>query len=104
MSICFGPEVSEAERLQQSAAAKQIRVSAEIYDELDEDVQEEFEETGTSYTATDLTFPKLDRKREEGAARAGKLGAAVEGGRVVVTTNAPATPGTWYNSKPWGGG
>lgn len=102
VSICFGPEVSEAERLQRSAAAKQIRLSAEIYDELDEDVQDEFEPTGSSYTATGLTFPKLDRKKEEDAARAGTLGAAVEGGRVIVTSNAPATPGNWYNSKPWG--
>jgi class 3 adenylate cyclase len=103
VSICFGPEVSEAERLQQAAAAKQIRVSAEIYNELEEDVQDEFEHTGSSYTATGLTFPKLDEKREEAAARTGTLGAAVEAGRIVVTPNAPTTPGNWYNSRPYGG-
>lgn len=104
VSICFGPEMSSAERLQESAAAKQIRISSEVYDQLDdENVLEEFKKSGASYVATDLTFPGLDRKKEEAAARAGSLGAAVEKGRVVVTSSAPATAGTWYNSKPWGG-
>lgn len=104
VSICFGPEVSNAEWLQQSAAAKQICISSEMYDQLeDEDVQEEFKKSGASYVATNLTLPKLDRKKEEKAARDGSLGAAVEKGRVAVTSSASATVGNWYNSKPWGG-
>jgi hypothetical protein len=80
-------------------------VSSEVYDQLsDEDVKEEFKKAGgAAYVATGLTFPKLDEKKEEEAARAGLLGASVEQGRVTVTTNAPTTPGTWYNSTPWGG-
>ncbi len=105
VTICFGPEVSEAEGLQVSSTARQIRVSSEVYDQLsDEDVKEEFKKAGgAAYVATGLTFPKLDEKKEEEAARAGLLGASVEQGRVTVTTNAPTTPGTWYNSTPWGG-
>ncbi len=104
LSICFGPEVSSAERLQQSAAAKQIRISSELYDQLDdEDVKDEFKKKGVSYVASDLTFPKLDEKKEERAARSGSLGAVVEKGAVRVSTNASAAVGTWQNSRPWGG-
>ena len=103
VSICFGPEVSSAERLQQSAAAKQIRISSEVYDQLsDEDVKDEFKKKGASYVASDLTFPKLDEKKEEKAAQTGSLGAVVEKGAVRVTSNVSAAVGTWQNSRPWG--
>ena len=102
ISICFGPEVSNAEQLQRTTGGKRIRISEEIYDQLiDEDTKKEFKYDGGSYVATDLTFPKLDEKREVGAAQAGTLGAAVEKGKVVVTTNASTTRGVWQNSKPW---
>jgi hypothetical protein len=91
ISICFGPEVSSAEYLQRVAGAKQIRISAAIFDELkDDDTKREFKEDGDCYVATGLTFPKLDEKKEEKAAREGTLGARVEKGSVVVTTAAPA--------------
>lgn len=104
VSICFGPEVSNAERLQQSAAAKQIRISSEVYDQLDdEDLENEFTKKGVSYVASDLTFPKLDQKKEEKAAQNGSLEAVVEKSVVRVTSNASATVGTWQNSRLWGG-
>ncbi|MBI2480916.1 MAG: adenylate/guanylate cyclase domain-containing protein, partial [Planctomycetia bacterium] len=57
ITICFGPEVTEAERLQTISAAKQIRISSEIYDQLDdEDLAEEFTKRGSAYVATNLTF------------------------------------------------
>ncbi|EMI55229.1 adenylate/guanylate cyclase domain-containing protein [Rhodopirellula sallentina] len=103
ITICFGPEVSEAERLQMSSSAKQIRISSKIYDELDdEDVKEEFRKRGNTYVATDLTFPALDDKKEEDAAESGRLGASVSKGRIHVTTNATApSPLPWHDSKPW---
>jgi class 3 adenylate cyclase len=102
VTICFGPEVSTAERLQMQAGAQKIRISEAIYEELDdEDVENEFSEDGGSYVATGLTFPKLDRIKEEKAARAGTLGAAVKEGIVVVTTAATPKSGAWHNSRPW---
>jgi class 3 adenylate cyclase len=102
IGICFGPEVSSAERLQMRTGAKQIRISEEVFDQLDdEDVRAEFTKDGDTYVATGLTFPKLDKIEEEKAARAGSLGAAVKEGSIVVTTAASPTTGTWHNSRPW---
>ncbi len=103
ITICFGPEVTEAERLQTISSAKQIRISSEIYDQLDdEDVKEEFTKRGSAYVATNLTFPKLDEKKEEKAAEDGTLGAIVEDSRIRVTTAAAAAAARpWRNSKPW---
>lgn len=96
-TICFGPEVSESERLQRSSAAKQIRISDEIHGQLDdEDVSEEFHRAGSSYLATGLTFPVLDKKKEEAAAEQGLLGAVVADSRIRVTTSSPG-----ISSKPW---
>ena len=72
VTICFGPEVSTAERLQIQSGAKQIRVSEAIYEQLDDDdLESEFSKDGDTYVATGLTFPKIDRKKEEKAARTG---------------------------------
>lgn len=100
-TICFGPEVTEAERLQSISSEKQIRISSEIYNQIgDEDVKNEFTKRGSAYVATGLTFPKLDEKKEEKAAEAGSLGANVEKGQIRVTTTATAAS-PWHNSKPW---
>jgi len=103
ITICFGPEVTEAERLQTISSEKQIRISTEIYEQLeDKDVKEEFTRRGSAYVATNLTFPKLDEKKEEKAAESGKLGATVKEGAVKVTTAATGTGNrTWQNSRPW---
>lgn len=104
VGICFGPSVSSAEQRQLRSTAKQIRVSEEIYHQLDDDdLRDQFTLDDDDYVAKRLTFPKLDEIKEEDAARAGSLAAVVHAGRVSVTTNASAAPGTWYNSKPWGG-
>lgn len=103
VTIFFGTEVTEAERLQSISAARQIRISAAVYDELDdEDVKEEFVRRGSAYVATGLTFPKLDEKKEEKAAESGNLGTNVAAGGVRVTTSAreDASHG-WQNSRPW---
>lgn len=102
ISICFGPEVSNAEHLQRVTGGKRIRISEKIHGQLtDEDVKEEFKSDGDSYVANGLTFPKLDEKREDKAARDGTLGANVEKGKIVITTSAATTPGVWHNSKPY---
>lgn len=105
ITICFGPEVTEAERLQRISGAEQIRVSREVYDQLeDEDVSEEFVPRGATYVATKLTFPKLDEKKEERAAEKGSLGTRVENGGIRVTTAAGTSASgsqSWQNSKPW---
>lgn len=103
ITMCFGLEVTEAERLQNISGAQQIRIASEVYDQLeDEDVTEEFVRRGGAYVATGLTFPKLDEKKEETAAESGNLGTRVENGGVRVTTQAdrPASQ-LWQNSKPW---
>ncbi|HZZ77250.1 MAG TPA: adenylate/guanylate cyclase domain-containing protein [Gemmataceae bacterium] len=103
VSICFGPEVSTAENLQMRTGPKGIRISEAIYQQLnDEDVEKEFSDDGDTYVATGLTFPKLDRIKEEKAARAGTLGAVVREGRVIVTSAAALQTGPWHTSKPWG--
>lgn len=105
VGICFGPEVSSAEQLQLRTGAKQISISEEIYDQLDdEEVRGEFTQDGDTYVATGLTFPKLDRIKETKAARAGNLGASVKGGIVSVTTAPTPRTGTWHNSRPWRAG
>jgi len=106
ITICFGPEVTEAEHLQTISNAKQIRISSEIYDQLDdEDITEEFTKRGSAYVATDLTFPKLDEKKEEKAAESGSLAASVDNGRIRVTTTATAPAARpWQDSKPWRSG
>jgi class 3 adenylate cyclase len=102
VGICFGPEVSSAERLQLRTGARKIRISEEVYDQLDdEDIRGEFRQDGDTYVVTGLTFPKLDWIKEEKAARAGGLGAAVKEGNIVITTAATPTSGTWHNSRPW---
>ena len=56
VGICFGPEVSAAEWLQLRTGAKQVRISEEVYDQLnDEDVWGEFTQDGNTYVATGLT-------------------------------------------------
>ena len=102
INICFGPEVSEAERLQVISSEKQIRISTSIYEELDdEDITEEFTKRGSAYVATALTFPKLDEKKEEKAAENGSLAATVENGRVHVSTSVGTVTRPWHSSKPW---
>lgn len=104
ITIHLGPEVTEAERLQMISEAKQTRISSSIYDQLDdEDITEEFAKRGSAYVADDLTFPKLDEKKEEKAAESGTLGASVNEGKVIVTTESTTTNTTrpWRNSKPW---
>jgi class 3 adenylate cyclase len=102
IGICFGPEVSVAEALQRSTGAKKIRISEAIYEELDdEDLKSEFVQDGDTYVATNLTFPRLDRIREERAANDGSLGAAVKAGGIVVTSKASPATGAWQNSQPW---
>jgi class 3 adenylate cyclase len=103
INICFGPEVSEAERLQVISSEKQIRIASDIYDQLDDDcVTEEFTKRGNAYVATNLTFPKLDDKREEDAAEANRLAASVSRGQVhVATSNTKSSDQSWHNSKPW---
>lgn len=105
VGICFGPEVSSAERLQLRTGAKQIRISEEIYNQLDdEDVRGAFTQDEGTYVATELTFPKLDLVKEEKAARAGNLGASVKDGVVSVTTATTSNSGAWRNSRPWSSG
>jgi class 3 adenylate cyclase len=103
INICFGPEVTEAERLQVISSEKQIRISHEVYEELDdEDITEEFTKRGAAYVATGLTFPRLDEKKEEKAAEQGSLGARVSEGRIKVTATATASAARpWHDSKPW---
>jgi len=103
ISICFGPEVTEAEWLQTISAAKEIRISNEIYDQLDDaDVTEEFTKREEGYVSKNLTRPKLDEKKEEKAAEAGSLGACVNEGQIKVTTeSSKQAVRPWHDSKPW---
>ena len=99
--ICLGPQVSAAEELQLQSRAEHTRISEAVYDELeDDDMKDEFKKDGVSYVAKKLTFPKLDKKKEEKAAEEGTLGTRVEDNRVRVTT-AATTARPWKDSKPW---
>lgn len=106
ITINFGPEVTEAERLQVLSEAKQTRISSEIYNQLDdEDVIEEFTKRGNAYVATNLTFPKLDEKKEEKAAEAGTLSSKVQNGHIKVKIDSKtADNSSWHSSKPWSSG
>lgn len=97
-AICLGPEVTSAERLQLRSGAKQIRISEQIYEAIDDEkIKEEFRKEGRSYVATGLTFSCLDEKEEEEeeeAVRRGTLGAASTGSCINVVPKAllPARP------------
>lgn len=102
ITMCFGRESTEAERLQRISAAKQIRISADIYDELDDDdLRDEFTKSGKAYVATGLTFGKLDVKQEESAAKANQLRAEARNGRIRVTTKASDATERSVATKPW---
>ncbi|TWU16694.1 adenylate/guanylate cyclase domain-containing protein [Allorhodopirellula heiligendammensis] len=102
ITMCFGRESTEAERLQRISVAKQIRISAEVYDELDDDdLRDEFTKSGKAYVATGLTFGKLDDKQEESAAKADLLRAEARDGRVLVTTKASEATERGVATKPW---
>lgn len=102
IGISFGPELSSAERLQMRTGARQISISEEVFDQVDdEEVLAKFAKDRDGYVATGLTLPELDRLREEKAVRAGSFGAAIKDGNVVVTTAASPMTGTWHNSRPW---
>lgn len=94
--VCLGPAVDSAQRLQRKSNGSEIRIAEEIYDALDDDcLKTQFAKDGDTYLATDLTFPRLDRLRQEEAAKAGKLGATVTGDRVLVNTSGAS------QTKPW---
>ena len=94
--VCLGPEVTAAQDLQQMSAAKQIRISEDVYNAMSDDVvKKEFKKDGAAYVATGTTFPSLDEKRDEAEARAGVLGASVVGDRVQVSTASAS------QSRPW---
>ncbi len=94
--VCLGPAVDAAQKLQRKTDGEQIRISEEVYEALnDETVKAQFTKENSSYVATGLTFPKLDRLREEEASKAGKLGASVSGERVRISTSGSG------QSKPW---
>ena len=102
ITICFGRESTEAERLQELSAAKQIRISSEAYDQLDDDdLRDEFTKSGKAYVATGLTFGKLDEKQEASAAKADELKAEARDGRIRVTTKACEATERSVASKPW---
>jgi len=100
--LCLGPNVTAAEQLQLQSGAQHIRISETVHGQLeDDDIKNQFKRDGDSYVAKKLTFPKLDEIKEENAAEAGTLGAAVERSRIQVTTAATSSTRPWRNSKPW---
>lgn len=93
--VCLGPSVETAENHQLASHGGEIRISGDVYEHLEGGVlKDQFKKDGDSYLATDLTFRKLDELEAQAAAKAGKLGAAVEGARVHVTPRVPQT-------RPW---
>jgi class 3 adenylate cyclase len=98
--ICIGPEVDIAEDLQLASKAKQIRISQAIYDTIErEAIKDEFEKDGTSYVATELTFPKIEENEAKKAARAGTLGGKSSHGKVETITTASVQAKPWTNEK-----
>ena len=95
--VCLSPKVTSAQDLQMASSAEQIRISADVYDGLDDELKDEFVKSGASYVATGLTFPDLDEKQEEKAARSGRLGATIVGPYVQVTTKSPTQTRPWSN-------
>ena len=96
--VCLGPEVAEAERLQLRSSGGETRISATLYELLENGgVKEEFEKKDGAYSATGITFPRLDEKEEEAAAMAGTLTAVARGDRVSPVTDAGQSP------RPWSG-
>ena len=99
--IAFGIAVTRAEKLQQQSAAQQIRQTEPIYDELDDDIKEEFKKHGDSFVAKRLTFRRLDEINEEQAAENNSLAALVEDNRIVIATSSQTDNRNWQSSKPW---
>lgn len=94
--VCLGPSVDAARLRQQKSNAKQVHISEDVYGALTDDlVKKQFQKHGASYVATGVTFPSLDRQRQEEAANAGRLGAEVTEDRIRVVTAAP------HQTRPW---
>jgi class 3 adenylate cyclase len=88
--VALGPPVDNAQRLQKRSAARQIRISENVYSAITDDVtKDQFSKSGGSYVATDLTFPKLEElneEKEEKAALRGTLGVTASGSEFNINT------------------
>lgn len=98
--ICLGPEVDAAQDLQMRANAKQIRISAAIYDTLERKaIKGSFAKDGGSYVSTDLTWPKIEEEEAEEAAKAGRLSATASatanGSAFVTVTGGGRSSSSW---------
>ncbi len=99
--VCLGRGVDSAEQLQLRSAGTEIRVSEEIYDAIDDDaITEEFEEDRKgAYVSEGLTFPKLDKKKNNGAAGNGSLVAVAAGGKITPARRPGASPRPWAQTE-----
>jgi class 3 adenylate cyclase len=72
--VCLGPEVCESEKLQLKSSAKQIRISEDVYSQIEAGLKKnEFKKDNGAYVATDLTFPALEEKEAKAKAAAGSV-------------------------------
>lgn len=101
--IFLGPEVESAEDLQLRSTGQEIRISTAVYDNLeDEAIKSEFSGDGKgAYVAKGLTFPYLDDKEEEEAAKSNRMGVVEVGkGFGIVTSSDPSNRPVGA-SRPW---
>lgn len=102
VALCLGSEVTSAEVLQLRSSGKEMRISKEIYEAIDDTIlAEQFKKDGADYVAKGLTFPRLDELKEEKAARDGALGATVVGDRIQAISSGHEQPRPWGSTKPW---
>ena len=101
--VCLGCRVSNAEDLQLASSGRQIRMSESIYEQIDDEVvRDEFKKQDDgNYVATGLTFPRIDEKKENQAARGGSLGAAASGPLIKVTREVELRAAPRGNRRPW---
>lgn len=102
--VCLGRAVSTAEDLQVASAGRQITISQEVRDEIeDEEVLNQFrKQSDGSYLAVGLTFPVLDQAKESKAAAGDSLDARGAGPLIQAKREAEQMPRRpTANRRPW---
>jgi class 3 adenylate cyclase len=101
-TVCLGPEVTNAERLQLRSSGEQIRISKKVYESLKEEtLKDQFSKSGDAYLAEGVTFPRLDALEEEKAAKENRLSASLVPGGIWVREGRDVPVPRSVNSKPW---
>lgn len=101
--VCLGAAVDQAERLQRSTCGKDIRLTANVYNELDESTAKNKleKQTNGTYLLKGMTFPRITELELAEAAKSGRASVTGAKGGVVIGTVATQKAPEHLQMKPW---